>query len=99
MVKTIRLGKKFEGNDKMQKKPRAIMVTLNTVGQKWGIIKDSKKLKDSVHFKNILIVPDLTFKEREHNRQLRNKLKRLRELGERGWFISKGQLKRRQEYF
>lgn len=45
-------------------------------------------------FKRIWIVPDLTKKERELDRELRRELQEKRDAGEEGWFIRRNKLHR-----
>ena len=58
-VKTFRVGKK------LPEKPRLLIVTLESASAKYDILKYAPQLRDSVHFDNIYINPDLTQKERE----------------------------------
>ena len=42
----------------------------------------------------VVVVPDLTWKQREKNNQLRNQLQEKRDNKEQGWYISRGELRR-----
>lgn len=92
--KVIRLGNNNPNNQR--DKPRPLLVKVRTPGQKWGIIKYAKKLKQSQYeeLRTVYIVPDLSIKDREKDRKIRLELKEKRERGEEGWYISKGQLRR-----
>ena len=73
------------------------MVELENVGKKWEIVKNAKNLKNATRANNmnkVIVVPDLTWKQREKDRELRDQLKEKRDNGERGWYINRGQLKR-----
>ena len=61
---------------------------------KWKVIKAAKRLKETrrEEYQRVIIVPDLTVKERIKEKALRNQLKEKREKGERGWYISHGKL-------
>ena len=87
-----RLGKKSEG------KIRPLYVKLERSEQKWDIVRNAKNLsKAPIPMRKIGIVPDLTLKQRGKDRELRDRLKEKRDRGERGWFISRGELKKRDE--
>ena len=59
---------------------------------KWRVVSGSRKLSNSENFKDIFISPDLTRKQAEEDRKLRQKLKEIRIKGEvlDGVKISKG---------
>ena len=87
-----RLGNKSEG------KIRPLYVKLEKREQKWDIVRNAKNLsKAPLPMRKIGIVPDLTFKQREKDRELRDRLKEKKDRGEKGWFISRGELKKRDE--
>ena len=97
--KVIRLGRQSENSGERQEhqKPRPLLVKLQTTMQKWQILKRAKFLRNATvwQFRKVRLAPDLTIKEREVDKQLREELKAKRENGEEGWFISGGQLKKR----
>lgn len=98
VVETIRLkGRNNENADANSHKGIPLLVKLKTPGQKWAIISKAKFLRESEVESNrkIRIVPDLTLKEREKDKQLRDTLIRRRENGERDLFIRKGQICKR----
>ena len=76
--KAIRVGKKTED------RPRVLIVTLKDEGTKWEVLKASKALRNSENeiAKSIYINKDMTQKEREKNRILREELKARRAQGE-----------------
>ena len=61
---------------------------------KWDILKNAKKLKEvkTGDLKDIFIVPDKTFQEREEYRALKQLLNYKINRGERGWYIRGGKL-------
>ena len=63
-------------------KDRLVRVKLDTVTDKWKFIAGAKKLAGSSKFKEVYIMPDLTRKQADEDRQLRLKLKELREADE-----------------
>lgn len=82
----IRLGKKSEGRNRLTK------VTLDSVKSKREILNAAKNLKGIEEWSNIFITPDMTPKEREKNKELREELKRRRENGEEGIAIRRGKI-------
>ena len=97
IVETVRLGKKEQVERGEEYRPRALMVKLADVNTKWEIVKKAKRLKDArkQEYKRVFIAPDLTQQERMRDKELREQLKAKRETGEQGWYIHRGQLKRR----
>ena len=83
----IRLGRRGE-----RENARPMLVKLENVKQKWEIIKKAKMLKNSESTKHIGIAPDLTKKQREIERRLKNELDEKRRNGETGWYIRRGEL-------
>ena len=63
-------------------KDRLVRVKLETVTDKWRLIAGAKKLANSSSFKEVYIMPDLTRKQADEDKQLRLKLKELRETNE-----------------
>ena len=89
--KVIRLGKINTEN-----KPRPLLVKLKNKIDKYRLLGKAKNLKYCRdELKKVIVAPDLTLKEREHDRKLRNELKQKREAGENNWFIHRGELKQR----
>lgn len=92
MTNVIRLGKITP--DQQNEKPRPILVKFQNSRQKWNILKNAKNLKgyENNGMNRISIVPDLTIKEREIDRKLRNDLKAKKDMGENDWYIKGGKL-------
>ena len=87
--KAIRLGKnRYEGRN------RPVLVKFEEESQKWNTLKNVRKLRgetDEVKRK-IGISQDLTMRQREQERCLRQELMEKRERGEIGWYIKNGKL-------
>ena len=79
-LKPIRLGKKLEHSEK----PRLLKVTVDSVETKRKILFKAKSLRNSKSDKlsNIYVTPDLTSKEREAGKKLRDELRARRSEGE-----------------
>ena len=92
--KIIRLGKR---RSEENAKPRPLLLQLSSVREKWNILKQIKKLRSCGEetLRAAILVPDLSKEERDRERKLREELKRLKNNGGTGWYISKGTLKRR----
>ena len=81
---------------KSERKIRPMLVKMERSEQKWDIVRNAKNLSRAKYpMKRVGIVPDLTRKQRERDRQLRDRLQEKRDRGESGWFINRGELKRR----
>ena len=74
---TQRIGK----IDSTRKKPRLLCVTCSDKASKYDLLRSAKELRNIDKYKNIYINPDLTFIQREKNRNLRKELKEKREEG------------------
>ena len=83
----IRVGK--IRHDGLSNKHRPLLVKMRTARDKWSILKGASNLKFCTieNLKNVSVVPDLSIKERELDRKLRDELKENKENGETGWFI------------
>ena len=90
MEEVNRLGKgEVQGNGK----PKSILVRFETPGQKWAVVGRAKRLRNAGEgYRRIMIVPDLTVKERFEDKKLREELRRRRDDGENDIFISKGKI-------
>ena len=82
----IRLGKKEQG------KTRLIRITVDSVKTKREILKRAKRLRDSEKWKRVFITPDLSPKERQRNKELREDLKSRTEEGEENLVIRRGKI-------
>ena len=78
----IRISKLFRAGKASPDKPRLLIVTLENEQTRHDILKMAPQLRNSVRWNNIYISPDLTWKEREENRALREELRHRRGAGE-----------------
>ena len=86
IVKVARLGNSTNG------RPRLLLATLDSEQHKRSIIKNAIKLSKSTTWNKVYVSPDLTAKEREVNKALREELKRRRANGERDIIIKRGKI-------
>ena len=95
MEKVIRLGRYNENN-----KPRPILVKLSGKQDKFRLLGKAKNLKncENQELKKVIVAPDLTAKEREADKKLRDELKVRRERGENGLYIHRGEIKIRPNF-
>ena len=84
--RSFRVGKKQEN------RPRLLIVTLDNPASKHDILKCAPQLRNSAEYGNIYISPDLTQKEREVNRKLREELASRRRAGESNLIIRGGRI-------
>ena len=82
----VRLGKKIPGKHRLTK------VTLDSVKAKRDVLANAKKLHDSESWKRVFITPDLSPKERQKNKDLREELQRRMEEGEENLVTRRGQI-------
>lgn len=89
----IRLGKQGE-------KPRPLLAKLQSPQEKWSILKRARNLKHCQEFivKKIVIAPDLSRKDREFDKKLRDELRAKRENGENDWYIKDKKLVKRENF-
>ena len=91
----IRLGRDNNLGDG-EVKPAPTLVRIKTSGQKWAVIGKAKKLRNAgEEFRRVMIVPDLTVREREEDKKIRDELRRRRDNGEKRLYISKGKIVQR----
>lgn len=74
--KMLRIGRLVEA------KSRPIRLMIKTLDGKKEILARAKQLKENDKFKRMFISPDLTRKQQEMDKELRNQLKKFREEGE-----------------
>ena len=91
----FRIGKQDNNN----RNPRLLCVTLSTVERKWEIIEIASKLKEASEeiIQKMFISPDMTFKERNENKKIRNELAARRNRGEKDLVIRRGKIVKRQK--
>ena len=82
----VRLGKKEED------RTRLLKVTLESVKNKREILMKAKKLREAERWERVFVTPDLTPKERQQNKELREELKQRTKDGEEGLVIRRGKI-------
>ena len=89
-------GENVEGRDRTA----PLLVTLRNVGEKWAVIGRAKNLRNAedATLRRVMVVPDMSAKERENDRMLRGELRRRRDEGERNIFIRKGRIVSRNDH-
>lgn len=88
--KSFRLGKRNEG------KNRPLLITLANNYARSRILRSAKNLRKSSTYQNVYISPDLSPKERETNKLLRQELRRRKESGEVNLIIKHGKIVSKQ---
>ena len=90
MTNAVRLGKKGD-------KSRLLKITVDSELSKASILRNCTKLRGSdvpKSLEKVFVTPDLTAKEREHNKSLRNQLAELNKDG-RNYRIKNGKIVRK----
>ena len=73
-------------------KPRLLLITLEGISIKRSILKQATKLRNSSKWNEVFISPDLTPKERETNKKLREELRNQKQAGEKNLIIRCGKI-------
>jgi len=89
VTKAFRVGKP------VQDKPRLLIVGLENVEVKIDVLKLAPQLRTTEEWKDVFITPDLTWKEREEGRKLREELRRRTSEGEHNLMIQRGRIVKR----
>jgi len=82
----VRLGKRIPDKHRLMK------VTVDSVSSKIQALRNAKRLRNTQHWKEVFVTPDMTPKEREKNKALREELKRRRDDGEEHLVIRNGEI-------
>ena len=85
-TRVIRIGKR------QPDKPRLLLITLQHEEMKRDVLKCAKDLRGSKDWGKIYFYPDLTPKERQAGKELRDELKRRRDQGETNIIIRGGRI-------
>ena len=88
----VRVVRAFRVGKKSQTKPRLLIVCTDNVEVKTDVLKMAPQLRQNALYSNIYITPDLTWREREEGRKLRDELARRREAGEENLIIRRGKI-------
>jgi hypothetical protein len=75
--KMVRIGRKVNTHQ-----PRPLKVMLKRVESRKEVLVRAKVLKDTAEYSKVFITSDLTLKQQDKDRDLRNQLKKIREEGE-----------------
>jgi myosin heavy subunit len=86
VVKVFRIGKPRTD------RPRLLKVELKTVEGKMEILRRAKNLRNCEGFQKVFIVPDLTRKQQEVDKELRDQVKKFRSEGVQQVMIKKGKV-------
>ena len=76
-------------------KPRLLIVGMENAEVKIDVLKLAPQLRDTGDWMNIFITPDLTWKEREEGRRLREELRKRLSEGEQNLIIRRGRIVRK----
>ena len=85
-TKAFRVGRKVED------RPRLLIVSLDSVETKMDVLKLASQLRHLTTWKRIYVTPDLSKKEREENKRLREELSMRRQEGEEDLMIRRGRI-------
>ena len=88
----VRVVRAFRVGKKSQTKPRLLIVCTDNAEVKTDVLKMAPQLRQNAEYSNIYITPDLTWREREEGRKLREELARRREAGEENLVIRRGKI-------
>ena len=73
-------------------KPRLLRVEIGDLAAKREILRNATKLRASSKWSNVYVSPDLTLKEREQSKQLREELRARKASGEKDLYIKFGRI-------
>ena len=68
-------------------KPRLLRIEIKNLAAKREILRNATKVRPSSKWSNVYVSPDLTPKEREQNKQLREELRTRKAPGEKDLYI------------
>ena len=85
-------SKSFRVGKKQQERPRLLIITLDNPACKHDILRGAPQLRNSGKYDKIYITPDLTLKEREAGRKLREELASRKRAGEENLAIRGGKI-------
>ena len=95
----LRISAKVENSFRVGKRnpdrPRLLVVSLSSEGEKWEILRQAPLLKDAGLNPRIYINPDLSARERARGKQLRDELARRKAAGESNLIIRQGRITKR----
>ena len=91
----VNVTKAFRVGKPTQEKPRLLVVGLENAEVKIEILKMAPQLRSTEEWSDVYITPDLTWKEREEGRKLREELRRRTKAGEDNLIIRRGRIVQR----
>ena len=89
---SVHTSRSFRAGMKNADKSRLLIITLENVETKIELLKMAPQLRHHSRWNNIFITPDLTRKEREEGKKLRDELAVRRQAGENNLTIRKGKI-------
>ena len=92
MKLNVTASKSFRAGKKTGDRPRLLIVTLDNPASKYDVLRHATDLRNSETYQNIYVTPDLTPKEREANRILRDELSARKKAGEANLIIRRGRI-------
>ena len=92
MKLNVTASKSFRAGKKTGDRPRLLIVSLDNPASKFDVLRHATELRNSDEYQNIYVTPDLTPKEREANRILREELAVRKKAGEANLMIRKGRI-------
>ena len=93
----VRPTRTFRVGRKMGEKPRLLIVSLENTDTKAEILKMAPEIRHHPEWSRIFVTPDLSKKEREEGKRLREELHARKEAGEENLTIRKGKIIKIQE--
>ena len=81
-----------ESSCQLVNKPRLLRVEIGDLAAKREILRNATKLRASSKWSNVYVSPDLTLKEREQSKQLREELRARKASGEKDLYIKFGRI-------
>ena len=88
----VKVTKAFRVGKSTPEKPRLLIVGLENAEVKIEVLKLASQLRETEKWHDIYITPDLTWKEREEGRRLREELRRRTSAGETNLVIRRGRI-------
>ena len=88
----VRVSKAFRAGRKVPDRPRLMIATLENIEPKMELLKMASRLRNSARWHSLYINPDLTQKEREDGKQLRQELADRKKAREKNIYIRQGKI-------
>ena len=88
----IRITRAFRAGKQTPGRPRLLIASLENVETKLELLKLARQLRNSTEWNSLFVNPDLTLKEREEGKKLREELIRRKMAGETNLYIRQGRI-------